>query len=189
MLSYNEIRPKKYIVIDREPYEVLSSQITKKQRQKPSNQTRLKNVRTGKVTERAFHQSEGVEEASLEKKEVKHLYKNNNEYWFCDTDNPRNRFSISGERIDGGQFLKENENVEILLFEEEILTVKIPIKIDLEVVSSPPNIRGNTTQGGTKQVVLEGGASVSVPLFIEEGDIVRVNTETGLYAERVQKTN
>ena len=171
-----------------EPHEVLSSQITKKQRQKPSNQTRLKNLRTGKVFEKAFHQSDTVEEADIEKRTIKHLYTTKGEYWFSDKDNPKDRFSLSEDIISGKEFLKENELVSALMFNDTIIGITLPIKVELTVTEAPPAVRGNTAQGATKQIVLESGARISAPLFIDEGDIIRVNTETGEYAERVEKS-
>lgn len=188
ILSYNEILPKKYIVLDGEPYEVLSSHVFRKQQRKPVNQTKLKSVRSGKVIERTFHQSESVEEAVLERRDIKYLYRKGDELWFCNKDNPRDRFSFSTD-IAGSEvsFLKENELVESLIFDNTTIGIKLPIKIELAVVEAPPGTRGNTAQGGTKQVTLESGAVLNVPLFINEGDIIRVNTQTGSYVERVEK--
>ena len=188
MLNYNDITPKKFIVLDHEPYEVLSSHVFRKQQRKPVNQTKLKNLLTGKVTERSFHQSENVQEAELPIRLFTFLYENRGEYWFCEPGNPRNRFSYS-ENVVGlqGKFFKANTDVEALFFNEKIVSFKIPIKVDLKVVSAPPAVRGNTAQGGSKQVTLENKMEIQVPLFIEEGDVVRVNTQTGEYTERVEK--
>ncbi len=188
MLNYNEIITKKIIVLDGEPYEVLASHVFRKQQRKPVNQTKLKNLITGKVTERSFHQSESAHEAELPVRSFTYLYENRGQYWFCEPGNPKNRFSYSEEVVGAeGKFLKPNTNVEALFFNDKILAFKIPIKVDLKVKSAPPAVRGNTVQGGTKQVTLENGMEMQVPLFIEEGDIVRVNTQTGEYTERVEK--
>jgi len=188
MLEYNQITSGKYIVLDGEPYEVLSAQTSKKSRQKASNQTKLKNLITGSVTERSFHQSDKVEEAELGDQTITYLYHNRGEHWFCEEGNPKNRFMLDDEHIgDKGMYLKENTSVKALLFNEEIIGITIPIKIDLKVVEAPPNIKGDTAQGGSKQVKLETGVTISTPLFINEGDTVRVNTETNSYVERVEK--
>jgi len=187
MLSYNEISPKKTIIIDGEPYEVISSQTVKKQRQKPTNQTKLRNLLTGSVTERAFRQSDKVKEAEIEKREIKYIYNNREEFWFSDPDNPKDRFplkeSIIGERA---KFLKQDTLVEAKFFNENIIGVVLPIKVDLVVTEAPPATKGNTAQSGNKQVVLETGATVTTPLFIEVGDSIRINTETGEYVERAK---
>lgn len=188
MLEYGEIVPGKYIVLDGAPYEVLSSHVFRKQMRKPVNQTKLKNLVTGKVVEYSFHQSETAEEADLSVSSLTYLYENRGAYWFCEEGNPRNRFPLSAEAVGPrGKFLKPNGSVESLVFKGKIIGLKIPIKIDLAVREAPPGLKGDTRQGGTKQVTLETGAVVSAPLFIKEGDVVRVNTETGEYVERVEK--
>src|SRR4029077_13487061 len=99
ILEYNEVTEKKFIVLDGQPYEVLSSHVFRKQQRKPVNATKLKNLFTGKVTEYSFHQSEKVSEAEIESREVKYLYKNaqKDEFWFCVEDDPKNRFFVTGD--------------------------------------------------------------------------------------------
>jgi elongation factor P len=188
MLEYNEILPKKVILMDGAPYEVLDAHVFRKQQRKPVNQTKLRHLITGKVTEQAFHVSEKAEEADLSTKNVKYLYSNKGEKWFCEENNPAARFTLSEDTVGpAGQFLKPNSIVEALVFDEAIIAVRIPIKVELKVVDAPPAVRGNTSQGGTKEITLETGATVQAPLFINEGDVVLVNTEIGQYVERVDK--
>jgi len=193
MLEYNEIKEKKYIVLDGEPYEVISSHVFRKQQRKPVNQTKLKSLISRRVVEKSFAQSEKAEEADITLKSIKHLYNNRDLYWFCDEDNPKNRYSLSEELVgSAGKFLKENSLIDALLFnnkdDKKIIGLKIPIKVELRVTEAAPAVKGNTAQGATKQVVLETGALVNTPLFISEGDIIRINTDTGEYAERVDKS-
>jgi len=185
MLEYNEIVVRKLIILDGEPWEVIDSHVFRKQQRKPVNATKLRNLITGKVTERSFHVSEKVEEAEIETKEVKFLYENKGEFWFCDPKDLSQRFKIE-ESVIGIQskFIKKDSMVQLLSFEERMIGVKIPIKVDLKVTEAHPAVKGNTAQGGTKTVKLETGAEIQVPMFIKEGEIVRVNTETGEYAER-----
>ena len=188
MLNYNEILPRKYIVFENEPYEVMSSNTAKKNRQKPVNQTKLKNLINGRVIEQAFHQSDKVQEADIRKRSIIYLYNNKGEFWFSDPENPKDRFQLSEETTkESGIFLKENSEVTGLTFNDTIIGITLPIKIDLTVTEAPPGIKGNTAQGGSKVVTLETGSTVSTPLFINEGDIIRINTETGEYVERVEK--
>lgn len=191
MLSYSEIKQKKVIVLDGDPYEVLDSHVFRKQMRKPVNQTKLRNLKTGKITERSFHQAETVAEAELLKKQITYLYNKPSrqtgikEYWFCDTQNPRERFSLTEEVISANPvFLKENTSVDMLMFGDQIIGIKLPIKLAFTVKEAPPSTRGNTAQGGTKQVTLENGAVINTPLFVEIGDRILVNTETGEYAGR-----
>jgi len=188
VLSYNEIVPKKVIKFNGEPYEVVSAAVARKQQMKPQNQTKLKHLVSGRVISNAFHASDKAEEADMETKDIMYLYTNRGESWFHSKGDKSDRFSLPEDTVsDKVKWLADNTEVESLLFEDEIISIRIPIKVDLEVVEAPPAIRGNTAQGGSKQVVLKGGAVVTTPLFINEGDILRVNTDTGEYVERVDK--
>jgi elongation factor P len=188
MLEYNEITVRKVILLDGEPYEVLDSHVFRKQQRKPVNQTKLRHIITGKVTEQAFHVSEKVEEADLSNRPVKFLYKNRGEFWFCDPKNPSDRFKLDEAMLGTPmQFVKPNDELLALVFDERIIGVKVPVKVDLKVTEAPPAVRGNTAQGGDKVVTVETGATVTAPLFVGEGDVIRINTEMGSYVERVDK--
>lgn len=198
MLSYNEVKPKTFIVLDGEPYEVLTSNTVKKQRQKPVNQTKLRHMISGNIIERAFHQSDKINVADIDSKKILYLYNNRGEFWFSEIDNPQKRFSLKEDVVGvQGKFLKEKTSVEALMFsarggpasgwEKDIIGITIPIKIELKVIDAPPAVRGNTAQSGTKHITLENNISVHAPLFINEGDTIRINTETGEYVERVDK--
>ncbi len=185
MLNYNEVTSKKMIVYEGAPYEVLDAHIFRMQQRKPVNQTKLKNLITGKVTEITFHQQDKLEEADLQKREVKYLYNSRGEWWFCEANDPAKRFKIESAMFgEGGKFLKPNSLVELLVFNEQTIGVKLPIKVDLKVVEAPPAVKGDTAKGGSKQVKLETGAMVNAPLFINEGEVIRINTESGEYVER-----
>ncbi len=186
MLNYSEIKEKKYIIWKDEPYEVLSSHVFRKQQRKPVNAIKMKNLITGKVLENSFHQSEKVAEAEIENRPVKFIYVNRGQAWFSPINNLKERFSVEENLIsDKIKWLKENSQLEILFFNDRIIGLKLPIKVDLKVIEAPPTIKGNTVTGGLKQVTLETGAVINTPMFINEGDIVRINTETGSYTERV----
>jgi len=191
MLEYNEITERKYIVFENEPYEVLSSHVFRKQQRKPVNATKMRNVLTGRIVEHSFHVSDKATEADISKREVKYLYTNKGEYWFCDPANPAKRYQLPNTLIgDAGKFLKPNIIVDALIYDDgseegKTIGLKLPIKMDLKVVEAHPAVKGNTAQGGTKAVVLETGAEIQVPMFVVEGDVVRVNTDTGLYTDRV----
>ncbi len=185
MLEYSEIVERKYIVLDGTPYEVVSSHVFRKQQRKPVNATKLKNLISGKMTEQSFHVSEKVEEAEIDKKDVKFLYANKGEYWFCEINDPAKRFKIEETMIGtGASFMKANAIISLLMFKEKIIGVKMPIKVDLKVTEAHDATKGNTAQGASKAVVVETGATVYVPMFIKEGEMIRINTETGEYVER-----
>ncbi len=184
-IDYNEIRERKYIVLDDAPYEVLSSHVFRKQQRKPVNDTKLRHLITGKVTEYTFHVSDRVEEAELEEREVIYLYQNRGEYWFCEKDDKSKRFKLEGEAV-GTQinFVKPNSIVSLLSWNGQLIGLKIPIKIELKVKEAAPAVKGNTVQGGSKRIILETGAEIDAPMFINEGDFVVVNSQTGEYVER-----
>jgi elongation factor P len=114
------------------------------------------------------------------------MYTNKGEFWFCDVSDASKRFMLS-EVVLGPQirFLKTNSIVPALMFDEKIIGVKMPVKVDLKVTEADPAVRGDTVKGGNKTVKLETGATLQVPMFVKEGDIVRINTETGEYTDRV----
>lgn len=187
-LGVNELKPKTFFIYEGQPWVVLETHHLKMQQRRPVVQTRMRNVLNGKIIEHNFAQSDILEEADIEKQAVKFLYNHRNEYWFSYEDSPSKRFKILADIIgDQTRFLKANTIVEAMLFNGNIINIDLPIKMDFKVVEAPPAIRGDTAQGGVKQVVLETGAIVNVPLFINEGDVIRLNTETGEYVERVEK--
>lgn len=188
ILSYNEIVQKKVIVYNGEPYEVLSSHVFRMQQRKPVNQTKLRHLVTGKVTEISFHQNENVPEADISRMEAIYLYTNRGESWFTEAGNPKNRFSFPEEVVhEKVQWLIQNAPVEVMLYNEKPITLDIPIKVDLKVTDAPPAVKGDTATGGNKIATLESGATVLTPLFINPGDVLRINTDTGEYVERVNK--
>jgi len=198
MLEYNEAVERKYIVMEGQPYEVLSSHVFRKQQRKPVNATKLKNLITGKIAEHSFHQAEKVEEANMSKKAAKYLFTNKGEFWFCSPTDPAKRYMIS-DTILGPQskFLKPNLILDLMVFhgdddededdEGKIIGAKMPIKAELLVKEAAPAVKGDTVTGGNKQVTLETGAIINVPMFINQGDMIIINTETGQYVERANK--
>lgn len=188
MLSINDLTAGLYIVYEDMPYQVLEARHLHIGRGGSSIQTKLKNLKTGQVLARNFKPSDQFLEADIEKKNVKYLYSHRDEYWFCEEKNQTIRFKLSEDQLsDVIHFLKPNTVVEALNFKGAILNITLPIKMDFKVTEAPPAIRGNTAQGGTKTVIIETGASISAPLFINEEDIIRINTVTGEYVERIEK--
>ncbi|MBT9171163.1 MAG: Elongation factor P [Actinobacteria bacterium] len=187
MLSYNELKPGIYIVFNGEPYRVEAFEFLRMQQRKPVAKTKIKNLITGKILDRNFQQSDSFEEAEIERIKTRFLYSSRAEFWFSEVDNPKNRFSLKAEEVgEPTKFLKPNLEITALKFKDKIINIELPIKVDYEVVEVPPGTKGDTVQGGTKVAVIETGAKISVPLFINEGDMIKVNTQTGEYAERVK---
>lgn len=147
--------------------------------------TKLKNLRTGAVTDKTFRAGERMEQAMIERQSMQFLYRAGDEYVFMNTETfdqtplPRD---VVGE---GASYLKPDMNASVVMYGDEILAVEIPNTVDLAVAKTDPGLRGDTATGGSKPATLETGAVVNVPLFIDEQDLVRVDTRTGEYVQRV----
>jgi elongation factor P len=186
MLNYNEVKPGVAVLVEGEPYVCTWNNIMQKQQRRPVNQTKLRHLIRGNVIEHSFQQSDKMQEAEIEKKPAVFIYQRNGEWFFHDIKDKSQRFTVTDEMMgDSGRFLKPNTEVETLWFDEKLFSVKLPIKVELKVTQAPPDVRGNTAQGGSKIVDLETGTTINVPMFVKEGDIIRINTETGEYVERV----
>lgn len=190
-LDYDEIKPRKFILVDGQPYEILDSHVARTQKRKPQNQVRMRNLLNGKVIPGTFHASDTAEEADISKREALFLYANKGEFWFCDPKDRSKRFQISADVIgDAARFLKDNTLVDTKIFEyddeEQVIGVTLPIKMNFLVKDAPPSMKGNTAAGGGKLVTIETGAQITTPLFIEAGETIVVNTDTGEYVERLK---
>jgi elongation factor P len=186
MLAYTDLTKGVLFILDGAPYEVIETHFLRMQQRKAVVQTRIRNLMTGKLLDRNFQASDSFEEAEIEKKKAIFIYQTKGQFWFHEEGDPKKRFFLAVDLVgDQGQFLKPNTTVHTMIFKDKVIKVEIPIKMDFKVIEAPPSIKGNTAQGGTKAVVIEGGASVNVPLFINEGDTIRINTGTGDYVERV----
>lgn len=189
MLSCLELKKGTIFVLEGAPYMVLLAEHQHIGRGGATITLRIKNIKTGKVLERNYKSNEQFSEGDIEKIKVNFLYHHRNQYWFTEIENPKNRFELDDSILgDSKDFLKPNMEVTALKFEGTIFNIELPIKVDYRVIESPPSVKGNTAQGGTKAAIIESGAKVLVPLFINEGDIIRINTQTQEYVERVDKS-
>jgi len=188
MISYTELKKGMIILWNKEPYEIVDVAFMRMQQRKATVTTRMKQLKSGKVVERTWQASDEIEEADYAKKEYTFLYTHRGEYWFQEPGNPKNRFMLPEALIgESGKYLKPNTSVTVMTISDEPINIMLPVKMDFVVTEAPPAVKGNTAQGGDKLVIVEGGAKVTVPLFIGEGDVIKINTETGLYVERVEK--
>ncbi|MDI6591368.1 MAG: elongation factor P [Patescibacteria group bacterium] len=187
MLTYFDLRKGVKFILDGEPYEVLEFQQIYKAQDMVVARTKIRNLISGKVLEKTFHQSDTFEEAELEKVEVKFLFSHRGKFCFCEDKNPSKRFELKEEQIgEGGKFLKPNQILTGIKFQGKVINLLLPIKVHLKVIEAPPGIKGDRAQGGTKPVILETGAEIQAPLFIEEGNIIEINTQTGEYIRRIE---
>lgn len=188
ILSYNEITLKKVILHEGEPCLVVASHVFRKQQRKPVNITKLKGLKSGRSLEVTFHQNETVEEADLENRNVTYIYRKGSEYWFHMSGKPSERFALTEDLVgDQGKFMKERMEIPALVFDDEVIGLKFPIKMELTVKEAMEAVKGNTSSGALKEVTLETGARIMVPMFINEGDLISINTESAEYSERVEK--
>ncbi len=187
-LSYSELKKGVLIIFNDQPHEIIETSSMFKGRGHSVLQAKLKNLITGNIVQKTFHPSENAEEAEISKINAVFLYSHRDEFFFSEKNNPKNRFELNKEQVGSlANFLKQNETIEGIIFNGKIINVVLPIKVQLKVEDAPPGIKGDRAQGGNKIVILETGAEISVPLFIEKGDIIEVNTEKGEYARRIEK--
>lgn len=185
MISYSHLKKGVRFIIDGEPYEVLESFPLKKAQRRVVIQTKIKNLLNGNVFSRNFHQGDVFQEAEISKFKAKFLYSHRGKFVFCNEEKPSERFELTESQIgEQRQFLKPGQIVEGIRFNNRIINISLPVKVQLKVVEAPPGEKGGRAQPGTKQVVLETGAKINTPLFIEAGDIIEVNCETGEYVRR-----
>ena len=145
-------------------------------------------MKNGNILSRSFHTGDSFEEADLEKKNITFIYENKGKYVFSEESNPGNRFEFTAEQLAGqARFLVPNTVVEGLIFEDEIINISVPIKMVFKIKDAPPGVKGDRSQGGNKSVTLETGTVMNVPLFIETGDSIEINTESGEYVRRIEK--
>ncbi len=184
MISSNDFRTGLTIEIDGDAWMVIEFLHVKPGKGAAFVRTKLKNVRSGAVQERTFRAGEKMPRAHVEYKEVQYLYNNGEDYFFMDTSSYE-QFSLNKEQLgDTIYYLKENMLLNVSLYKSEPIGVEPPNSVELEVVETDPGFKGDTATGGSKPAKLETGLVVQVPLFIEIGDILKIDTRTGQYLSR-----
>lgn len=186
MISSNDFRPGVTIEIDGDAYQVLEFQHVKPGKGAAFVRTKMKNIRTGSTVERTFDAGEKVPKAHLDRRDMEYLYNDGEAYIFMDQQN-YDQIPITDEQLgDGKKFLIENMVCSVLFYKGVIMGIDLPGQVTLTVTETEPGIKGDTASGGTKPAILETGAKVNVPFFINEGDRLRINTKTGEYIERAK---
>lgn len=186
MLNYNDLKIGTVFKFKGDPYQVLKAAHLKMGRGSAVLQSKIKNLKNGNILEHNFKQADKFEEAEIEKKKANFLYTENDKCNFMDEN--YEQFFINKNIIkEQLKFIKEGSTVQIIYFDSNPIGVEIPTKVNLEVTEAPPAVRGDTAQGSiTKLVKLETGAEINAPIFIKQGDIIRINTEKEEYVERVK---
>lgn len=185
MYDITDLKPGRAINIDGEPFMVVSSQFGRKSQSKANMQCKLKNLKTGAILAKNFQGSEKIEPADVGYRRVQYLYNNGETFTFMDNET-FDQFELSKDTIDeSALYLVEGNEVDALMFEDNPIGIQLKPTVELKVVETIPGVKGDTATGGNKPAKLESGLVVNVPLFVDEGDVVKVNTETGLYMTRV----
>ncbi len=184
MISVNDFKTGLSIEVDGDIYSVIDFQHVKPGKGAAFVRSKLKNLRNGNVVEKTFRAGETVSRAMIENRQVQYLYNSGNEYTFMDNET-YDQFELNKKQLEWEiNFLKENMNVNILSYQGEIIGINLPNSVELTVTETEPGIKGNTATGATKNAKLETGLNVQVPLFINEGDVLLIDTREGKYISR-----
>ncbi|MFW5876287.1 MAG: elongation factor P [Myxococcota bacterium] len=186
MYDTSDIRKGLKVRIDGQPYVVVDHQFVKPGKGQAFTRTRLKNMITGSVLDRTFKSGEKLEKADLDERQMQYLYPEGDRRVFMDTQT-YDQISLSDEQLaENVNYLLDGSMVDVLFYEGKPIDITPPMFVELKVSETDPGFKGDTTTGGTKPAKLETGYSVNVPLFINEGDVLKIDTRTGSYVERVK---
>lgn len=187
MYTITDLKPGRAITIDGEPYLIMASQFGRKSQSKANMQCKLKNLKSGSIVAKNFQGSEKIEPAEVGYRHVQYLYAGQDTRAFMDLET-YDQFELPDEVVgDGVHFMTDGMECDALMFEDKPIGIKLPVTVILEVVETSPGLKGDTAQGGDKPAKLSSGATINVPLFIKEGEKIKVNTETASYVERAGK--
>ncbi|MGA1845107.1 MAG: elongation factor P [bacterium] len=187
MYETSDIRKNLKIQLDGDPYIVIDFQFVKPGKGVAFTRTRLKNMITGNVLDKTFRSGEKFEPASLEAHSVQFLYSMDNRYHFMNTETYEQIELDEAQVGDAKDYLVENLEVEVLFFKGQAIGMNLPNFVELQVTETEPGVKGDTASGGSKPAIMNTGAKIQVPFFINEGDWLLVDTRTGAYVERVKK--
>jgi elongation factor P len=187
MVSASEFRNGLTFEMDGQVMQVIEFQHVKPGKGAAFVRTKLRNVISGTVVERTFNPTDKFQPAYIERKEMQYLYNDGNLYYFMDAETYE-QIPVNGDILgDDFRFVKENTNCKILAYKGNVFGVEVPLFVELEVTETEPGVRGDTATNATKPATLETGATIKVPLFVDTGDTIKIDTRTGAYLERVKK--
>ena len=190
MASYatNEFKSGLKVLVDGEPCSILENEVVKPGKGQAFNRVKFRNLRNGRVWERTFKSGESIEAADVMEIDMEYLYADGEFWHFMKTDGSFEQVAADASAIsDAKDWLKEQDVYQVILWNESPISVSPPNFVELEVTETDPGLKGDTAQGGTKPATLSSGAVVKVPLFVNIGDVLRVDTRTGEYQNRVSK--
>jgi elongation factor P len=186
VISTGELKKGATIELDGKLYSIMDYSHIKMGRGSAQVRIKFRDVRSGAIIEQTFQAGTKFNRARVERREMQYLYSDDQFYYFMNTETYE-QIPVGSEKVgDANKYLKENDTCEVVLYGDEVIGVEMPITVELTVTETDPGFKGDTATGGTKPATLETGLVVQVPLFIEEGTRIRVNTDSGAYIERVQ---
>lgn len=186
MISTGELKKGATIELDGKLYSILDYAHIKMGRGSAQVRIKFRDVRSGAIIEQTFQAGTKFQRARVERREMQYLYNDGEFFYFMNTETFE-QIPVSADKVgDAAKFLRENDTCELVLYGEEVIGVELPMTVELVVTDTEPGFKGDTATGGTKPATLETGLVVQVPLFVEPGAKIRVNTESGQYIERVQ---
>ena len=185
MISAGDFRNGKTLEIEGTVYKILEFQHVKPGKGAAFVRTKLKDIKNGGVIERSFRPTEKFPEARLDRKDMQYLYQDGDLYYFMDNDTYE-QIALGSELIgDALKFVKENEMCKVCSHNGNVFSIEPPLFVELQVTDTEPGFKGNTATGATKPAIVETGAQVNVPLFVENGEVIKIDTRTGEYLSRV----
>ncbi len=186
MYDSSDLRKGLKIIIDGQPYIITDFQFSKPGKGQALYRCKLKNMITGYTMDRTYRSGDKFEPANLDERRMQYLYNDGEGYHFMDT-KTYDQVTLTEENIgDAKNFLQDNMEVDVLFFNETPISINLPNFVQLKVVKADPGVKGDTATGATKPATLETGYTIQVPLFVEEGDVLKIDTRTGQYVERVK---
>ncbi len=187
MYSVSDLRKGLAITIDGDPYTVVAFQFAKPGKGQALYRTRLRNMLTGAVVDRTYRSGETLEPAHLDQRNMQYLYRDGGNYCFMDNDTFE-QLTISGDALgEARNYLKDNLTVDVLFFQEKAIGVEPPTFVNLRVTHAVPWAKGDTSGGDSRPVTVETGYELRVPTFVDEGDLIQIDTRTGQYVTRIQE--
>ena len=185
MYELTDLKVGTTITYEEDPYKIVWNQFSKTGRQGGVMAVKMKNLRTGQVLPKTFQGADKIEPAEISMRKAQFLYRDADGFHFMNGET-YDQFSLTEKAVgEAGQFMKDGEDYHLMYFGEDPINVNMPVKMEFTVVETVPGVKGDTAQGGTKPAKLDCGVSVNVPLFIDEGQKIRINTDTMEYVERV----
>jgi elongation factor P len=185
-VSTNEFKRGLKIMLDGDPYTIVENEFVKPGKGQAFSRVKVRNLKTGRTVEKTFKSGESVETADVVDTQMQYLYADGEFWYFMDPDSFEQIGAAESAVVDCKQWLKEQDTCEVTLWNGEPLSVSAPNFVELTITQTDPGVRGDTAQGGTKPATLETGAVVNVPLFVEEGEVIKIDTRSGEYASRVK---